>query len=122
MREPLMKQPVFQDHTDGVSTPGDGLDVQLADLAASLFALRAAHEADLRALTWIQMSLEGVRAGRANGDTDLLLGEMARLLDESQAAESDVITQRDAAVELLAHLIAERRARTAPKPVAIFAA
>jgi hypothetical protein len=121
MREPLMKQPGLQDQTDGCSTAGDDLD-QVADLAACLFALRAAQEADLRALTWIQTSLEGVRAGRACGDIDLLLGEMARLLAETRAAEGAVMNQRDAAVELLAHLIAERRARTAPTPVAIFAA
>jgi hypothetical protein len=122
MRELLMKQPGLHDQIDGCSTPGDGVDAQVADLAACLFALRAAQEADLRALTWIQTSLEGVRAGRATGDTDLLLGEMARLLAEAQAAETAVVTQRDAAAELLAHLIAERRARTVLKPVATFAA
>jgi hypothetical protein len=117
-----MKQPGINDQRDGVSTLCDGNDTRVADLAALLFDLRAAHEADIRALTWIQRSLEGVRSNRGLGDTDLLLGEMARLFAESQAAATDVHTRRSAAAALLQEVISDRKRASAPKPVAIFAA
>ena len=109
------------DH-DGVSTHRDDLDARVSQLAALLFDLRAAHEADIRALTWVQRSLEGVRSGSAPGDPDLLLGEMARLFSESRLAAAEVAARRQEAIELLDSVVAERRRATAPKPIAIFAA
>jgi hypothetical protein len=118
----LMKQTGITLEHDGVSTQRDDLDARVSQLAALLFDLRAAHEADIRALTWVQRSLEGVRSGNAPGDPDLLLGEMARLFSESRSTAADVATRRQAAVELLESVITERRRAQAPKPVAIFAA
>jgi hypothetical protein len=117
-----MKQPGLCTHRDARPTVGDGIDTRVDELATLLFDLRAAHEADIRALTWIQRNLEGVRTGRAPGDTDLLLGEMARMFGECQACASDVTARREAAVTLLLELIADRKQAIAPKPVAIFAA
>jgi hypothetical protein len=109
------------DH-DGGSTHRDDLASRVSQLAALLFDLRAAREADIRALTWVQRSLEGVRSGTAAGDPDLLLGEMARLFMESRSAAVDVAARHQAALDLLESVIAERRRATSPKPVAIFAA
>jgi hypothetical protein len=103
-----MQQPDTFTHRDGRPTLSDGRDTRVAELAAALFDLRAAHEADIRALTWIQRSLEGIRTGRAPGDTDLLLGEMARIFSESQACSREVTARREAAVTLLLELIADR--------------
>ena len=115
-----MKVAGIHDHRDGTPTPADENTTRVVELAALLFDLRAAHEADLRALTWIQRNLEDVRSGRANGDTDLLLGEMARLFGQCQAAGGEVTQCRDAAVALLQDLISARK--RAATPVAIFAA
>jgi hypothetical protein len=117
-----MKQTGINIDHDGGSTHRDDLDARVAQLATLLFDLRAAHEADMRALTWVQRNLEGVRSGNAPGDPDLLLGEMARLFTESRLAAADVSTRRQAALELLESVIADRRRATAPKNVAIFAA
>jgi hypothetical protein len=115
-----MKVAGVHDRRDGAPTPGDENETRAAALAALLFDLRAAHEADLRALTWIQRNLEDVRSGRANGDTDLLLGEMARLFGQCQAAGGQVTECREAAASLLQDIIAGRKPAAAP--VAIFAA
>lgn len=90
----------------------------LPQLAVCLFDLRAGLEAEVRRLTWIQRSIEDIRAGRACGDADLLLREIARLLDESAGAASDVAGHRREAVALLTTLIA---APAKPKALAIVA-
>ena len=60
---------------------------RLEALALALFDVRAAYEADLRALTAMQRYLERLRSERTSqGERELLLGEIARLLDESDAA------------------------------------
>ena len=90
----------------------------LPQLAACLFDLRAGLEAEVHRLTWIQRSIEEIRAGRACGDADLLLREMARLLEASAEAASDVADHRRDAVELLASMLA---APAKPKALAIVA-
>jgi hypothetical protein len=90
----------------------------LPQLAACLFDLRAGLEAEVRHLTWIQRSIEEIRAGRACGDSDLLLREIARLLEESADASLGVAGYRREAVALLASLIAPA---TKPKALAIVA-
>jgi hypothetical protein len=55
-------------------------------LSASLFEIRAAYEADLRALTTMQRSLERVRcSGTSSGERALLLGEIERLLGQAES-------------------------------------
>jgi hypothetical protein len=91
-------------------------------LAAALFDLRATHEAELRTLTWIQRSLEALRAGRACGDTELLLREMARLFEESVVTATAVAYQRKCALDLIAGVIADHTASTSMPTAAIAAA
>ena len=117
-----MKKPGIPDLRDDSPTSGDENDARVAELARLLFDLRSAQEADIRALTWIQRNLEGVRSGRSNGDTDLLLGEMARMFGECAAAGQDVSTRRAEAAALLQAVIDDRRRAANPAPVAIFAA
>jgi hypothetical protein len=74
---------------------------ELNDLCACLFDLRAAHEAELRMLTWIQRSLEGVRCGQACGDPDLLLREIARRFQEAASSASSLAEHRARALELI---------------------
>ena len=90
----------------------------LPQLAACLFDLRAGLEAEVHRLTWIQRSIEDIRAGRACGDAGLLLREMARLLEQSMDAAADVAGHRRDAVELLASLLA---APAKPQALAIVA-
>ena len=87
----------------------DEISQQVETLVTLLFDLRAAQEADLRALTSIQRSLEGVRTGRGYGDPDLLLAEMARLFVECQGAADVAAARRRCAVALLEQVIADRR-------------
>ena len=95
----------------------------VSELAACLFDLRSAHEAELRTLTWIQKTLECLRAGRECGDADLLLREMARLIKESEGTAANMAGHRRSAVELLSTVIAQTggSAREA-KPLAVVAA
>ena len=79
----------------------------VSELASCLFDLRAAHEAELRTLTWIQQTLEAIRAGRACGDPGLLFREMARLLKDSEGATARVAGHRGSAAELLAEIVAD---------------
>ena len=90
-------------------------------LAAALFDLRATHEAELRTLTWIQRSLEALRAGRPCGDTELLLREMARLFEESVVTATTVAYHRKCSLELIAGVIADHTASTVA-PSAVVAA
>ena len=69
----------------------------VSELAACLFDLRSAHEAELRTLTWIQKTLECLRAGRECGDADLLLREMARLIKESEGTAANMAGHRRSA-------------------------
>lgn len=101
---------------------GDEIGRQVERLVAVLFDVRAAQEEDLRALTCIQRSLEGVRTGRGCGDADLLLGEMARLFVECERATERTAAYRRSAAELLEELIAGRRRALAPDAVSIVAA
>ncbi|HEY6361835.1 MAG TPA: hypothetical protein VIX63_12060 [Vicinamibacterales bacterium] len=95
----------------------------MSELAACLFALRAAHEAELRTLTWIQTTLEGIRANRACGDPDLLFREMSRLIRESEGAAAVLTGHRRSAVELLSNVIADSGSPARePRPFAIVAA
>jgi hypothetical protein len=100
----------------------DDVNAQVGELALRLFELRAAQEADLRALTWIQQSLEGIRCGNGFGDTDLLLGEMARRFMEADAASAAIDLRRQAAIDILGRVINQRRVEATPKPLAIVAA
>ena len=93
----------------------------LPQLAARLFDLRAGLERELRTLTWIQCSLEGIRAGHACGDPDLLLREIARLFGESAAGAAAGATCRDDIIAMLASIVAERDRATAPRALAIVA-
>ena len=90
----------------------------LPQLAACLFDLRAGLEAEVHRLTWIQRSIEDIRAGRACGDADLLLSEIARLLEQSADTAADVDGYRRDAVELLASMVA---VAAKPKALAIVA-
>jgi hypothetical protein len=100
-----------------------GIPTGVSELAACLFDLRMAHEAELRTLTWIQKTLEGLRGGRECGDADLLLREMTRLIKESEGTAASIASHRRCAVELLSAVIAESggSARES-KPLAIVAA
>jgi hypothetical protein len=77
-------------------------------LSACLFELRAAQEAELRALTSIQCSLERVRSGASVGEAELLLGEMSRLLDQSSMASGTIADRRGHAAELIASIRDQR--------------
>ena len=94
----------------------------VSELAACLFDLRTAHEAELRTLTWIQRTLECLRAGRECGDADLLLREMARLIKESEGTAASIASHRRSAVELLSAVIADAGSARDPKPLAVVAA
>jgi hypothetical protein len=100
-----------------------GIPTGVSELAACLFDLRTAHEAELRTLTWIQKTLEGIRAGRECGDADLLLREMARLIRESESTAASIAGHRRSAVELLTDAIADGTGSAREsKPLAIVAA
>ena len=86
----------------------------LPELAVRLFDLRAALEREVRTLTWIQCSLEGIRAGHACGDHDLLLREIARLFGESSATAAASTTCREDIMAMLAAIVAERDRESAP--------
>ena len=95
----------------------------VSELAACLFELRTAHEAELRTLTWIQRTLECLRTGRECGDADLLLREMARLIKESEGTAASIAGHRRSAVELLSAVIADAGGSARePKQFAIVAA
>jgi hypothetical protein len=101
-----------------------GNPAAVSELAVCLFDLRAAHEAELRTLTWIQRTLDTIRAGRGGcGDVELLFREMTRLIKESDGAATALATHRKFAVELLAAATgeADTSARD-PRPLAIVAA
>jgi hypothetical protein len=124
MREPQVRLTNIPKEIDRGSTHdvvGNPTDV--SELAACLFDLRTAHEAELRTLTWIQKTLEGIRSGRECGDADLLLREMARLIKESEGAAASIAGHRRSAVELISAAIAgaSGSARES-KPLAIAAA
>ena len=89
------------------STAGD-----LSRLTTTLFDLRSTLEAELRMLTWVQRSLEGIRAGAPCGDVDLLLQEIARLFRESSASSDAAGDHRAAATGLVAALL---EAHSAPR-------
>jgi hypothetical protein len=91
-------------------------------LAAALFDLRATHEAELRTLTWIQRSLEAMRAGRACGDAELLLREMARLFEDAVLKAPTVACQRQSALDLIASVLADRTTAAPVAPAAAVAA
>jgi hypothetical protein len=124
MREPQARLTNISKEIDrGSAYDVVGNPTGVSELAACLFDLRTAHEAELRTLTWIQKTLECLRAGRECGDADLLLREMARLMKESEATAAGLAGHRRSAVELLSAVIAETggSAREA-KPLAIVAA
>jgi hypothetical protein len=124
MREPqLRRSNISKEIERGTAQEAVGNPTDVSELAACLFDLRTAHEAELRTLTWIQKTLEGIRAGRGCGDSDLLFREMARLIKESDGAAASIATHRKSAVELLSAAITEAggSAREA-KPFAIVAA
>lgn len=117
-----MRPASIQDVQGGQVHAGDTRE-SVSALSAGLFDLRAALEADLRALTWIQRSLEGVRSGCAPGDPDLLLGEMDRVLTECVAAAERAGVVRVGAIEQLRQIIEARRAVQSPRQaVEVFAA
>jgi len=71
-------------------------------LAACLFDLRAAQEVEMCALTSVQRSLERVRCPDAcGGESDLLWGEMARLIDQAAETSATVARHRARAAELI---------------------
>jgi hypothetical protein len=124
MREPQMRRTNISKEIERGSTPdvvGNPTDV--SELAACLFELRTVHETELRTLTWIQATLEGIRAGRECGDSDLLFREMARLIRESEGAAARIAGHRRSAVELLSGVLAEDSGSAREtKPLAIVAA
>ncbi len=124
MREPQLRRTNNSKEIErGTAHEAVGNPTAVSELAACLFDLRTAHEAELRTLTWIQTTLEGIRAGRGCGDPDLLFREMARLIKESEGAAASLATHRRSAVELLSAALADDSgsAREA-KPLAIIAA
>jgi hypothetical protein len=124
MREPQVRLTNISKEIDrGSAHDMVGNPTGVSELAACLFDLRTAHEAELRTLTWIQKTLEGLRAGRECGDADLLLREMARLMRESESTAASMAGHRRSAVELLSAVISETGASARePKPLAIVAA
>jgi hypothetical protein len=124
MREPQVRLTTISKEIDRGSAPDlVGNPTGVSELAACLFDLRSAHEAELRTLTWIQKTLECLRGGRECGDADLLLREMVRLIKESEGTVASIASQRRSAVELLSTVIAEAggSARES-RPLAIVAA
>jgi hypothetical protein len=124
MREPQVRLTNISKEIDRGSTHDMvGNPTGVSELAACLFDLRSAHEAELRTLTWIQKTLECLRGGRECGDADLLLREMARLMKESEGSAASMASHRRSAVELLSAVIADAgsSARDA-RPLAIVAA
>ena len=124
MREPQVRLTNISKEIDrGSAHDMVGNPTGVSELAACLFDLRTAHEAELRTLTWIQKTLEGLRAGRECGDADLLLREMARLIKESEGTAASMAGHRRSAVELLSAVISETGGSARePKPFAIVAA
>ena len=124
MREPQVRLMNISKEIERSSTHDvAGNPTGVSELAACLFALRTAHETELRTLTWIQTTLEGIRGGRECGDADLLLREMARMLKESEGAAASVAGHRRSAVELLASVIANcSGSARESKPLAFVAA
>ena len=108
MREPQLRRTnISKEIERGTTQEVVGNPTDVSELAACLFDLRTAHEAELRMLTWIQKTLEGIRAGRDCGDPDLLFREMARLIKESEGAAASIASHRRSAVELLSAAIAD---------------
>jgi hypothetical protein len=124
MREPQVRLTNISKEIDRGSAPDlAGNPTGVSELAACLFDLRSAHEAELRTLTWIQKTLECLRGGRECGDVDLLLREMARLIKESEGTAASIASHRRSAVELLSTVIAETGGSVRePRPLAIVAA
>jgi hypothetical protein len=124
MREPqLRRSNISKEIERGNTQEAVGNPTDVSELAACLFDLRTAHEAELRTLTWIQKTLEGIRAGRGCGDADLLFREMARLIKESEGAVASIATHRRSAVELLSAAITDGGGSVREsKPLAIVAA
>jgi len=123
MREPQVRLTNISTEIERGSTQDvAGNPTGVSELAACLFDLRAAHEAELRTLTWIQKTLEGLRGGRECGDADLLLREMARLIRESEGTAASIAGHRRSAVELLAAVIAGNGSARESKPLAFVAA
>jgi hypothetical protein len=124
MREQQVRRSSISKEIEG----GTGQDcvgnpIPVSELASCLFDLRAAHEAELRTLTWIQTTLEGIRSNRACGDPGLLFREMARLIKESEGASAALAGHRRSAAELLSSVIAsDGRPAREPKPLTIVAA
>jgi hypothetical protein len=107
MREPQVRVTNISKEIERGSTHTvAGNPAGVSELAACLFDLRTAHEAELRTLTWIQKTLEGIRGAREYGDADLLLREMARLIKESEGTAANIAGHRRSAVELLAAMTA----------------
>ena len=108
MREAQMRRTnISKEIERGAMQDVVGNPTNVSELASCLFDLRTAHEAELRTLTWIQKTLEGIRAGGGCGDSDLLFREMARLIKESEGAAASLAGHRRSAVELLATFIAD---------------
>jgi hypothetical protein len=123
MREPQVRLSSISKEIERGSVPECvGNPTPVSELAACLFDLRAAHEAELRTLTWIQTTLEGIRANRACGDADLLFREMARLMKDAEGAAGALAAHRKSAVELLSSVIASAGSAREPKPLTIVAA
>ena len=65
MREPQLRRTnISKEIERGTTQEVVGNPTDVSELAACLFDLRTAHEAELRMLTWIQKTLEGIRAAR----------------------------------------------------------
>jgi hypothetical protein len=124
MREPQVRLTNISKEIDrGTALDMVGNPTGVSELTACLFDLRTAHEAELRTLTWIQKTLEGLRTGRECGDADLLLREMARLIKESEGKAACIAGHRRSAAELLSAVIGESGSSAREtKPLAIAAA
>jgi hypothetical protein len=123
MREPQVRLSSISKETERSTAPECvGNPTPVSELAACLFDLRAAHEAELRTLTWIQTTLEGIRANRACGDPDLLFREMARLMKDADGAAAALTAHRRSAVELLSSVTADTGSARESKPLTIVAA
>jgi hypothetical protein len=118
-----MTPAISRDAAAGAGSPESReKNCDLPQLAARLFDLRAVLEREMRTLTWVQCSLEGIRAGHACGDHDLLLREIARLFGESATGVATIAAYRDEAMAMLTTIIAERdRTSAQPRPLAIVA-
>jgi hypothetical protein len=124
MREPQARLTSISKEIEPGSTHDvAGNPTKVSELAACLFDLRTAYEAEIVTLTWIQKTLEGIRGGHECGDADLLLREMARLIKESEGAAASIAGHRRSAVELLAAVIAnEASSARESSPLAFVAA